>query len=111
VTKYATEHAAEKSAANYLAKQGFKIKNINWHTPRCEIDIVAEKDNTIYLVEVKYRASNQQGQGLDYITPKKLQQMKFAAEVWASQNDWQGEYCLAALGIDGDKVEFTELYA
>lgn len=33
-------------------------------------------------MEVKYRHNNSCGDGLDAITPRKLQQMRFAAEVY-----------------------------
>lgn len=108
MTNHAVGHSAEKQAADYLAKQGFKICELNWKTKYCEIDIVAEKDKTIYFVEVKERKSEAQGSGLEYITPKKLQQMGFAAEMWVNEHNWSGSYQLAALAIDNGQVTFIE---
>lgn len=108
MTNHASGHAAEKSAADYLVKLGFKIIDMNWKTRYCEIDIIAEKDSAIYLVEVKSRQNSSQGYGLDYITPAKIRQMRFAAEMWVSNNDWQGEYQLAAIGIDGKEMVFID---
>lgn len=107
-TNYAAGHEAEKIAAEYLESRGFGILELNWKTRVCEIDIVAEKDGAIYFVEVKYRRSARQGIGLDYITPRKLKQMKFAAEVWVQQHDWRGGYQLAAISIDAEEVTFIE---
>lgn len=109
MTNYQTGHDAEKWAAEYLKQQGYKIRELNWKTRYCEIDIVAEKDNTIYFIEVKYRKSDKFGSGLDYVTPKKLQQMTFAAEMWVSNNNWEGNYQLAALAIDAGQINFIEL--
>lgn len=61
----------------------------------------------MYLVEVKYRASDSWGGGLEYITPKKLDQMRFAAEMWAQANNWTGDYRLAALEVSGSEFEVT----
>jgi hypothetical protein len=36
----------------------------------------------MYFVEVKYRRTNRQGSGLEYVTAKKLEQMRFAASSW-----------------------------
>lgn len=108
MTNYATGHAAEKQAANYLKEHGFKIRQLNWKTKYCEIDIVAENKKVIYFVEVKFRKTDHQGSGLDYITPAKLRQMQFAAELWVSTNDWRGNYQLAALAIDSGKISFID---
>jgi uncharacterized protein (TIGR00252 family) len=109
MSNYAAGHAAEKQAAEYLAEQGFKIRELNWKTRYCEIDVVAEKDKTMYFVEVKYRKNSRQGFGLEYITPKKLQQMRFAAEMWVSSHQWNSSYQLAAISIDSDQITFLDL--
>ena len=92
---------AEEKAAIFLAGKGFDIIEKNWRTRWCEIDIVARKNNTIYLVEVKYRKQLAQGSGLEYITKVKQQQMAFAAEFWVHKNKWPGDYRLAAVEITG----------
>lgn len=108
MSNYAVGHSAEKTAAEYLKSQGFKIKELNWKTKYCEIDIVAEKAKTVYLIEVKYRKNAKQGYGLEYITLKKLKQMQFAAEMWVSSHNWNGDYQLAAIGIDGGEITFVD---
>lgn len=107
MTNYSTGHDAEKTAAEYMKKQGYKILELNWSTKYCEIDIVAEKDKTIYFTEVKYRKSAAFGTGLDYITTKKMKQMSFAAEMWVSQIKWSGDYQLAAIELTGPTFEVT----
>src|SRR5258707_723202 len=74
-----TGRKAEKAAAIYLEMRGFKILEQNWRRPRAEIDIVAIKDGIIHFAEVKYRAREEQGRGLDAITSTKLKQMRRAA--------------------------------
>jgi uncharacterized protein (TIGR00252 family) len=73
---------AENIAANYLEKKGHQIFERNWKTKYCEIDIVSKKNGILYFTEVKYRKNTNQGDGLSTITPKKLQQMKFAAKFY-----------------------------
>lgn len=102
MTNYAHGHDAEKHAAGYLKKNGYKVFELNWRRPRAEIDIVARKKRgPITFVEVKYRESPSQGGGLDYITPGKLEQMQFAAEMWVAENKYDGEYMLAAMELSG----------
>ncbi|MBP9738256.1 YraN family protein [Candidatus Saccharibacteria bacterium] len=97
-----TGNNAEDSAATYLASRGYEIIARNWKTPLCEIDIVVKKNNVISFVEVKYRSSANQGTGLEYITPKKLQQMRFAANCWVSDTQWSGDYYLSGIEVTGD---------
>lgn len=98
----ATGHKAEQAAKVYLEMRGYAIMEQNYRRSRCEIDIVASKDNRIYFVEVKYRRHDYQGGGLEYITPTKLRQMRFAAESWVDEYKWHGPCQLAAVEIAGD---------
>ncbi len=108
ITNYQAGHSAEIKASDYLKQHGFKIIELNWKTKYCEIDIIAKKNNVVYFVEVKYRKTHKQGFGLEYITPKKIRQMSFAADMWVSNAGWSGEYQLAAIGIDGEAITFLD---
>jgi putative endonuclease len=102
--------SAESRVAELLKKDGYKILFQNWRTKVCEIDLVAKKDNIIYFVEVKYRSSEKQGNGLDYILPRKLKQLHFSAQIWTQQNNWDGDYRLLAAGVSDDEyIEVVEL--
>ena len=98
---------AETKASTYLTNLGYTVLEKNWRTQHCEIDIVAQKGSRIYFVEVKYRAVGSWGSGLDYITPKKLKQMSFAAELWVTKNNWLGDYQLAVIEVSGTDFEVT----
>lgn len=103
---------AEAAVSRRLEGEGYKILDRNWRTNVCEIDLVAKKGGIVYFIEAKYRASDEQGGGLDYITPKKLAQMEFAAGVWCSVNRWEGDCRLLAAAVDGvqfDKVQIIEV--
>lgn len=54
-----TGSLAEKLASEYLANAGYVIVYRNWRYYHKEIDIIAEKDNTLIIVEVKSRHSNE----------------------------------------------------
>lgn len=101
MTSTNTGRKAERAAGNYLEMRGFRILEMNWRRPRCEIDIVASKNNAIYLIEVKYRKTDAHGSGLEYVTPTKLRQMRFAAESWVDESKYTGEYQLAAIEVAG----------
>ncbi len=92
----------EQLAAEALVRAGYEILERNWKIKAAEIDIVAKKKDVIYFAEVKFRQTSLQGDGFDYITDKKLWHMHRAAELWTSQTNWDGEYCLLAVAVSGD---------
>jgi transcription-repair coupling factor (superfamily II helicase) len=47
----------EELAAEYLQKKGYVILATNWVFQKAEIDILAQKENTLAVVEVKTRSS------------------------------------------------------
>ncbi|HSX34007.1 MAG TPA: YraN family protein [Candidatus Saccharimonadales bacterium] len=98
---------AEAVAAQFLQRKGCEIIAQNWRTRFCEIDVVAQRGQTMYFCEVKYRQTNRQGSGLDYITAKKLQQMRFAAETWVHVHAWRGDYQLCAIEVSGPEFQIT----
>lgn len=106
----ATGQEAEELVVAYLKERKHKIVSRNWRTKRCEIDIVSVINKRVYFTEVKFRSSDAWGDGLEYITPKKLKQMHFAAELWLAQHDWSGESVLLAAAVDRDgEIKLIEL--
>jgi ribonuclease HII len=101
---------AENAAAAHLEKLGHQIIAQNWKTKFCEIDIISEHKNTLYFTEVKYRANARHGDGLAAITPRKLKQMKFAAELYLNKNVLAGKYDvrLAAISLSQTPPQVDE---
>lgn len=77
---------AEELVVRHLESLGHEIVARNWRTRYCEIDIISTHKNTLYFTEVKYRKNDHAGGGLAAITPKKYQQMTFAAEFFAARH-------------------------
>src|SRR5260370_40656939 len=111
MTTFDIGRQAEAAAAAYLQTRGFKVLEQNWRTRWCEIDIIAQKNKTVYFVEVKYRQSSRQGSGLEYITAKKLKQMRFAAEAWVRAHGWNSGYPLAPTGVIGQEIPASHFIA
>ena len=62
----------EDKAANYLIREGYTILDRNWRSGHKELDIVAEKDGTLVVAEVKTRTSSKYGNPEDAVTPRKI---------------------------------------
>ncbi len=105
-----TGREAEELVADYLRKNKHKIIAMNWRTRWCEIDIISKTKNCVYFTEVKFRSSENWGSGLSYITPAKLKQMKFAAEMWISDNNWTSDAMLQAVEVfESGNINLVEI--
>jgi Holliday junction resolvase-like predicted endonuclease len=109
MSSFTVGREAENIACEYLKSLKYIIIDKNWRTKYCEIDIIAKKNKCMYFTEVKYRRSNLQGRGLDYITPKKLKQMSYSAEIWLHNNNWQYDSELCAIELTGSPPTVTNL--
>jgi putative endonuclease len=63
----------EELAVEFLQKEGYEILETNWTFQKAEIDIIAQKENTLAVVEVKTRSSLEFGLPQDFVKPKKIQ--------------------------------------
>jgi len=101
---------AEEEVANYLARDGHEIIDRNWKTKYCEIDIVSQKDGTIYFTEVKYRKQPNQGGGVAAITKKKLDRMTFAAKIYVQSNKLHHtDLLLAVVPVTGEPPQIEDV--
>lgn len=65
----------EKKAAEFLVSAGYTIKEMQWKSLRFEIDLIAEKEDSIIFVEVKTRFNDAFGdpwQAVDYSKRRKI---------------------------------------
>jgi putative endonuclease len=96
-----TGRKAEIAARVYLEMRGYTILEQNWRRPYAEVDIIARKDDTLHFVEVKYRRNDDQGSGLDAITPTKLKRMVRGADSYVQETKWPSGYVLSAIELAG----------
>jgi Holliday junction resolvase-like predicted endonuclease len=64
---------------------------------------------TVYFTEVRYRKVNSWGSGLETITPKKLNQMNFAANFWINNNHWEGPAIIQVASVCGNPYELESI--
>ena len=78
----------EQEAAKYLRKEGYLLLAAGYRTRHGELDIIAEKDGIIVVVEVKTRSAFDFARGIDAVSPHKIRRMKSAAMAFiSSRND------------------------
>ncbi|MDR1679782.1 MAG: YraN family protein [Prevotellaceae bacterium] len=62
----------ELYAKDYLIAKGYKIRDLNWRSGHFELDIVAENDDLLVVVEVKTRRSNYFGRPEEAVNEAKI---------------------------------------
>jgi putative endonuclease len=77
----------EELAVDFLQKNGYKILETNWTFQKAEIDIIAQKDSTLAVIEVKTRSSIVFGLPQDFVKPKKIQLLVKAVNEYIVSND------------------------
>lgn len=77
----------EKLAVAFLQENHYTILETNWTFQKAEIDIIAQKDAILAIVEVKTRSSIDFGLPQDFVNPKKMQLLVKAANEYVVQNN------------------------
>jgi len=100
---------AEDIAAGYLASKGYKIRNRNWRHYNKEIDIIAEKDGKVIIVEVKSCAEPDVDRCLELLTLSKMRNLTDAGDAYMCQLDEmkevQFDYLVVVRDVLGIKIK------
>lgn len=97
---------AEEMAQNFLLQKGYSIIAKNYRYKRLEIDIIAEIDEVIVFVEVKFRKNSQYGEPERFVTEKKINNMMEAAEAYLSTHQKNGELRFDIISIMKENGKF-----
>ena len=102
----------EELAVDFLLKKGYKIRAKNWRYLKAEVDIIAQKENTLIAVEVKTRSSDYFGDPQDFITKKKIKLLVMAMNEYVVSRDLDVEVRFDIIAIlrnqKGTKIEHLE---
>jgi len=104
-----TGSTGEAMAADWLTKKGYVIREVNWRYRHWEVDIIAEKKDTLHFIEVKTRRSTRYGNPEDAITRLKFKHLQDAAEQYQFLNPgWKWiQFDVLAITIkDEEHVEY-----
>jgi putative endonuclease len=77
----------EEHAIVFLQKHGYSILEVNWRHRHKEIDVIAECDDELHIIEVKTRTSSQWQTIDEIVGPTKQRNMIEAADAYVVQNN------------------------
>lgn len=109
-TKQIGDQAEEVVAQKFL-RSGYEIIGRNVKNRFAEIDIIAKNQQELCFIEVRYRKNSQYGSGLESITPKKIKQMRFAAELFLSTQQQFKTQIIKIIGasVSGPDYQIDEI--
>ena len=91
---------SETLACEFLRARRWTILERNYRAGHKEIDIIAARGETIAFVEVKARAGDTWGHGLEAITWAKRREIAHVARAWMAAHPGRGrEYRFDAIAI------------
>jgi putative endonuclease len=96
----------EKRAIEYLQKNGYEILEKNYRYLKAEVDVIAKKGNTLAVVEVKTRSTNEFGNPQDFVNPKKIKLLISAIDNYVTENDLDVEVRFDIIAIIKQKNVF-----
>jgi putative endonuclease len=84
-------YKGEAVAVAFLSEKGYDILETNWQCGHYEIDIIAQKDNTLVIVEVKTRSRDFLTLPQESVGKKKQRFLIEAANNYIEQKNFEGE--------------------
>lgn len=101
----------EELAVDFLQQNGYEILETNWTFQKAEVDIIAQKENTLAIVEVKTRSTIDFGLPQDFVKPKKIQLLVKAVNEYVVQNELDVEvrFDIIAIHIEGNHLNIEHL--
>jgi len=103
---------AEELATNFLVENGYKILQKNFRYQRAEIDIIAEFQNQIIVVEVKARGTDIFMAPEEAVTKTKIKLLVLAADQYLKHHNINQEVrfdIITVLPDNSGKLEIKHL--
>ena len=101
----------EQIAVNFLVKKGYDIVERNYRFDKAEVDIIAQRDNVLAIIEVKTRSTTDFGNPQDFVKPKQIQRLVKAVNEYVIENDLDVEvrFDIVAIVKNGNSFEIEHL--
>lgn len=100
----------EELAREFLSKNGYAILETNYRYRKAEIDLIAQKDQTLAIVEVKTRTSTDFGTPESFVNKKKINLILEATNAYVDEKNLDLEISLDIISVIlGKKIEIEHI--
>jgi len=102
----------ENLAVDFLLKNNYDIIERNYRFEKAEVDIIAQKEDVLAVVEVKTRSTIDFGNPQDFVKPKQIKNLVKAIDAYVTENDLDIEVRFDIIAIikvkNGFEIEHLE---
>ena len=91
--------SGELAAVDYLIRKGFSIKEKNWRFQKAEVDIIAQQNKVLVVIEVKTRSNSFFGEPHEFISQDKIRLLTKAIDHYVVERDLDVEVRFDIIGI------------
>jgi len=101
----------EQIAVQHLLKKGYAILERNYTLKKAEIDIIAQLQNTLVVIEVKARSTNYFGTPQDFVKPKQIKNLVWAIDQYIKINALEVEvrFDIIAITLEDQSYQLEHL--
>jgi len=93
---------SEYLACNYLLNQGLRLVEKNFQCKYGELDLIMKDNETLVIVEVRFRKSNKYGSAAESISKKKQSRIIATTQYYLSSNKIDSLVRFDALAMSSD---------
>jgi putative endonuclease len=97
----------EQLAVDFLLKNKYEIIERNYRFDKAEVDIIAQKDKILAIIEVKTRSTVDFGNPQDFVKPKQIKNLVKAVDEYINENDLDIEVRFDIIAIVKEKKGFS----
>ncbi|MBS1645730.1 MAG: YraN family protein [Bacteroidetes bacterium] len=100
----------EDMAASFLREKGYRIIAQNWRSRHLEIDLIAQKNQLLLIIEVKTRKNTLFGSPQHFVSKSKQQKLLKAAHEYLLKHPEETEirFDIIAIVTDTQNIEHIE---
>ncbi|WP_417557446.1 YraN family protein [Mesoflavibacter zeaxanthinifaciens] len=77
----------EQLAVDFLIENGYDIVERNYRFNKAEVDIIAQKEDVLAIIEVKTRSTTDFGNPQDFVKPKQIKNLVKAVDEYVTVNN------------------------
>jgi putative endonuclease len=97
----------EQLAVDFLLKNNYTIIERNYRFDKAEVDIIAQKNEILAIVEVKTRSTPGFGNPQDFVKPKQIKNLVKAVNEYVIVNELDVEVRFDIIAILREKRKFN----
>lgn len=97
----------EQLAVDFLLEHGYDILERNYRFDKAEVDIIAQQNDTLAIIEVKTRSTADFGNPQDFVKPKQIQRLVKAVDEYVTVNKIDVEVRFDIIAIIKERNSFN----